>query len=56
MQDDGNLAILDVYNDPIWAADTQFKGQPPYKLVLSPDKNLTILDKNGESTWRANIR
>lgn len=26
MQDDGNLVIYDVYNDPIWASGTQYKG------------------------------
>lgn len=55
MQDDGNLVIYDVYNDPIWASGTQYKGQPPYKLVLLPDQNLVVLDKKGERTWETSV-
>ncbi|PRP77287.1 tripeptidyl-peptidase 1-like [Planoprotostelium fungivorum] len=50
MQDDGNLVSYSK-NGVNWASNTQFAGQGPYKLVLTNEGKLSIVDSNGQTTW-----
>eukprot|EP00834_Sanchytrium_tribonematis_P006578 NODE_497_length_6803_cov_1.267900.p4 type:complete len:206 gc:universal NODE_497_length_6803_cov_1.267900:3719-4336(+) len=55
MQTDGNLVIY-YRSQAIWASNTCGAGQGPFKLALTNEGNLVILDSTGNATWKAGHR
>ena len=54
MQKDGNCVLYEYRGNkrrPIWATDSNGKGNRPYKLTMKRDGNLVILDGNKDVIW-----
>lgn len=50
MQSDGNL-VVQSGGRPVWASNSQNRGEAPYRLDMQEDGNLVIYDSRNQSTW-----
>jgi len=53
MQMDGNL-VLYTGQTPLWASNTNGKGQGPYTFVVQGDNNLCVYGGQGGCVWASN--
>ena len=55
MQNDGNLALLDLNGDQVWASLTNsFRSRADY-LICADDGNLVLFNNNSMPVWSTNI-
>ena len=55
MQNDGNLALLDLNGDQVWASLTNsFRSRADY-LICTDNANLVLFNNNSMPVWSTNI-
>jgi hypothetical protein len=61
MQSDGNFVVYSARgkngrnkDKPIWASNTQRKGNAPFRLVMQNDGNLVLYDSSNSPKWNSN--
>ncbi|CAF1249561.1 unnamed protein product [Adineta ricciae] len=55
MQDDGNFVLYSTPSrKPLWASNTNGKGQGPFRVTMQDDGNLVIYETCGKPTWSSN--
>jgi len=45
--------MYDKANKKVWESGTSGKGSAPYKVVLRPDGNFVLLDKDNNLVWES---
>lgn len=56
LEKDGNLAVFDFLNRPLWQAGTQGRGTAPHRMVVQDDGVAVLFDANNARIWATNSR